>query len=423
MLRLHVSLLVLLSVAIPATAFAWGDEGHQIIGLIADHYLDPAVRDQVNALLATDTSGLAPGTDMAHEATWADKYRDAGGRHLHYTETRDWHFADIEIDGSADLDAACFHHPAVPTGTPASAGPAEDCSVDKISEFAAELKDPSTPQAERLMALQFILHFVGDEHQPLHSSDDHDAGGNAKKVKASGLTQGKLHGYWDTQFVEQLPGGTDPSAVANGLIAQITDAQRAEWSVGTPADWAQEAFALAKDHAYGMLPQPGSNGVYELPASYVEDATQVVAMQLERAGVRLATVLNAALGTQTPSPSTASCTLPARAAAIPSLAAVQGISYSIAETAGGTLSVRWLGIVKSTLPFDASDLAGLQKTIEGKLEQAGWTAVESSSSATSYLSRWRVAVPGCSPQTGIFVIEVADQTSGSYAVEIEVLDL
>lgn len=274
-------------------AHAWGDDGHKIVGLIASHYLDAAVKSQVTAILAGDQTHLVPATDIASEATWADKYRDSdrpnGPR---YTQTHNWHFVDIELN-SPDQDVACNHHPVVPAGTPASQADANDCVVDKIDQFTAELANPATPADERRMALEFLLHFVGDLHQPLHASDDHDKGGNAKKVKGPGMAASNLHSYWDTPFVTAL--GTDNTAIANALVAQITAAQLAQWRQGTTADWAQESFKLAKDEAYGKLPAPQANGSYALDSGYVGNAQQVVRQQLSRAGVRLAVVLNQAL--------------------------------------------------------------------------------------------------------------------------------
>jgi S1/P1 Nuclease len=106
---------------------------------------------------------------------------------------------------------------------------------------------------------------------------------------------GNLHHYWDVQFVERP--GTDPRQVAATFIRQISEEQRKEWSSGTPADWALEAFALARRDAYGLLRSPGDHGTYTLPPAYTEQAQQDVALQLSRAGVRLAFVLNQALAT------------------------------------------------------------------------------------------------------------------------------
>lgn len=267
-------------------ALAWGNKGHMVVGLIADHYLTADVRAQVDSILATDTSGLTA-TDIASEATWADKYRNA------HRETAAWHFVDTEIS-DGDIDAACFGHPPLPVNTPASAGAAQDCVVDKVDQFAIELRNPNTTSAERLLALQFLLHFVGDMHQPLHSSDANDRGGNDKAVSATGIAAGKLHAYWDTAFVNKL--GGDQNQVASALIAKISGTQITQWQQQTPRDWALEAFDIARTDVYGMLPTPDSSNKYKLPATYVSNAGNVVATQLSRAGVRLAKVLNDALG-------------------------------------------------------------------------------------------------------------------------------
>jgi hypothetical protein len=284
----------LLTVALtdPLPAFAWGDEGHKVIALISEHYLDPAVRSKVATLLAADTDTLTA-HDVASEATWAEKYRDSdrNGTKIRYEATWRWHFVDVEL-AQPDLVAACFGHPALPPGIPASKGPPQACVVNKINQFSAELGDPATDSSEQLVALKFLLHFVGDLHQPLHASDDHDSGGNKKLVAAAGLNSGNLHHYWDVEFVERL--GTDPRQVAATLIGQISEPQRKEWSSGTPADWAMEAFALARSDAYGLLPSPGTQGTYSLPPEYTEQAERDVELQLSRAGVRLGFVLNRA---------------------------------------------------------------------------------------------------------------------------------
>jgi hypothetical protein len=271
-------------------ALAWGDEGHEVVGLIAQSFLEPATRRAVDALLAADPDPLTP-HDIASASTWADKYRDSNfnGARL---ATRQWHFVDIEL-GAPNLDQACFGHPAIPAGTPASAGPADDCSVDKIDEFAAELANPATSADERIVALKFLLHLVGDLHQPLHSSDDHDRGGNTRRAAAAGFPSGTLHHYWDTEFVE-MP-GSDPRRIADDLIRHVSPRDVQEWSRGTASDWAWESFHMAKDDVYGQLPPPNGRGGYLLSDAYVAMARRDVSLQLSKAGVRLAAMLNRAL--------------------------------------------------------------------------------------------------------------------------------
>jgi S1/P1 Nuclease len=284
---------VLLCVTASSQARAWGDEGHEVIGLIAEHYLEPGVRARVLEILRDDDTGLVE-HDMPHESTWADKYRDSDrdGDKRRYLGTRDWHFVDLEITG-LDVSRACYGRRPLAAGVPVSVGPAEDCIIDKIDQFYAELENPATPPAERRVALQFLLHLVGDLHQPLHASDDHDQGGNRKLVSAEGMELNNLHHDWDVEFVRRL--GASDSDIANKLIAHITEAERARWSSGTPLDWALETYAVSKQHAYALLPAPSGGSRYELSQAYVEDATRVTAEQLSKAGVRLASMLNHAL--------------------------------------------------------------------------------------------------------------------------------
>jgi len=281
---------VLPCLTISRPARAWGDEGHEVIGLIAEYYLEPGVRARMLELLGEDDTGLVE-RDMAHESTWADKYRDSDrdGDKRRYLGTRDWHFVDLEITG-LDVDRACYGRRPLPAGVMASVGPAEDCIIDKIDQFYAELESPATPPAERRVALQFLLHFVGDLHQPLHASDDHDQGGNRKLASGEGIGPNNLHHDWDVEFVRRL--GASDTDIAQRLTARITEADRARWSSGTPLDWALETYAVSKQHAYGMLPAPSGGSRYELSQAYLEDATQVTAEQLSKAGVRLASMLN-----------------------------------------------------------------------------------------------------------------------------------
>ena len=140
-------LVLVLNALLSFPASAWGDEGHEVVALIAQAHLDPAVQKRVNALLGADTDSLTA-HDIAAEATWADKLCESGGNGVRQM-TRQWHYIDIEII-APDLDRACFDHPSVPPGTPASKSPARDCIVDKIQEFPAEVSSPATDPEDRL---------------------------------------------------------------------------------------------------------------------------------------------------------------------------------------------------------------------------------------------------------------------------------
>jgi len=268
-------------------AFAWGDDGHKVVALIAYKHLSPTAKAKVDAILAGDTDTLtAP--DVASRATWADKWRNA------HRETSEWHFSDVEL-ATGDLNAACFNFPTVPAGTPASQGSKDDCAANKIVQFAAELKDPSTSDGERRFALKFLLHFVGDLHQPLHSSDSDDRGGNC--VLTTGGSKANLHSFWDTTVVHTL--GASPEDIAAKLDAKITKKNFKDWSKIDTKAWTMEAFGVAKSTAYN-LPSHGTCAAKPAPitlsAAYQKKAAAAASVQLERAGVRLANVLNEVLG-------------------------------------------------------------------------------------------------------------------------------
>jgi hypothetical protein len=123
--------------ALPRQAAAWGDQGHEVVALIAQSYLEPEARKQVNALLAADTDNLTA-HDIASAATWADRYREAnidGSR----ARTRQWGRLKQALSRSGAVISISTKCPRLPVGTVAANGPAADCVVGKIEQFAAEL--------------------------------------------------------------------------------------------------------------------------------------------------------------------------------------------------------------------------------------------------------------------------------------------
>ncbi len=292
--------LLALTLTLPTAALAWGDLGHQVVVEIALRHLNPTARSRVEQLLASDPDTLTA-HDMVSSAVWADRFRDSSinGPKVNYHHTHEWHFVDLDRTHPS-LPLACNNHQPLPAGALASEGPAHDCVVDKIEQFATELRaspasagaDAKTVNEERV-ALKFLIHLVGDLHQPLHAIDDHDRGGNEKRVRAAGLRANSLHHYWDTTLVEQL--GSDPKFIAEMLDARITPAQLKTWQQGTPRMWAREAYEAARTYGYDALPTPDERGRYTLSAQYINQGTRVVALQLEAAGVRLALLLNQSL--------------------------------------------------------------------------------------------------------------------------------
>jgi hypothetical protein len=294
--RTALLILPLLVAAPIKRAKAWGDEGHRIIGRIALPLLTPRARTQVDALLAADVDTLtAP--DFVSRTTWADRWRDSdrNSTKIRYTATQQWHFVDVEL-AAPDIAQACAG-PALPAGIPASDGPAQDCVLDKVQQFAAELADPSTTQPERVLALKYLLHFTGDLHQPLHAADNHDRGGNDVLVLyGRHRVASRLHAYWDTAVVQRI--GRDEEAVATALVEAFGD-RRSRWESGQPTDWAQGSFAVARDVAYALpsatVPDEHGTPAYALDDAYGARAEEAARQQLAKAGFRLAKLLNDAL--------------------------------------------------------------------------------------------------------------------------------
>jgi S1/P1 Nuclease len=295
--------------------FGWGDEGHEIVATVAASILkteSPATLQKVNALLAMDHTGLVPNTGIASEATWADKFREKSDEGRKATEN--WHFVNTDFD-HANTEAACAH-PAF-TG-PATEGPAQDCVIDKVEQFRKELKSGDTSPQERFKALQFLLHFVGDIHQPLHviTRTDPDIGHEDRGGNCVGILRGndhtpiKLHGYWDTNLVVAAL-KKDPSAAAASVMSLLTPTNRQKWAGGDAPAWAKEAYDVAKTKVYagvvdhtpaqtgfifkGFDGKPdekcGPSKVYKIAASYDTTAKGVVKEQLAKAGLRLSEVL------------------------------------------------------------------------------------------------------------------------------------
>jgi hypothetical protein len=317
--NLAISAICLSAILTPAACFGWGNEGHEIVAAAAARVLaddDPAVLDRANALLATDTDNEWTDTDMASEATWADALRanSTQGR----TVTADWHFVDIDFD-HPNADQACFGHPVIPPGKTASEGPTPACVIDKIGQFSRALGDPSTTAKERLLALKFLLHFVGDIHQPLHAithidpdTRTEDRGGNCVGIlRGNARNPVRLHSYWDTTLVVRALRKNLDAAV-DELMTHISSHEKQEWARGTATEWAQESYDLGKSTVYeGVIDrmpvqtnfifrdshgQPdnrcGPSKVFKIDTvTYDKRAVAAVKEQLAKAAVRLAWIL------------------------------------------------------------------------------------------------------------------------------------
>lgn len=313
--RLVYAVLVLLAaLGVAKPALAWGCEGHQVLALIAEKNLSPHARSMAMKILAA--SPVSPqlrrycgksGLDaFADSSTWADDERSV------QPQTGPWHYIDIPLGVShGNLRKYC----------PSSTG----CVVSAIRAQLAVLRNRRATAKERADALRYVIHFVGDLHQPLHTVTNDDLGGNCVPVTFQGRAPQEtnvqwatyspnLHAVWDYGIIESHWAGLTPQQLADRLEKRYKS-RIAAWR-SQPIDvtaWIWQSHRLAQTVAYGHLPvkiprqtpRPvtscnGDNHISNrmlklhenLGPSYVNAATAVVQLQLARAGARLADVLN-----------------------------------------------------------------------------------------------------------------------------------
>jgi len=248
--------IIVLSVS-GSASFGWGPEGHYIVARIAELNLTPRTKTAVAELLGKESL-----TDVA---TWADEIRKRDD----YAWSRKLHGATVAGDApSFEMKRDC------PDG----------CVVSAIMKFTDTLERPGADRRKRVEALKFIVHFVGDIHQPIHISSSRQLNEHRNKIEFFG-EPATLHLVWDALLIRHT--GKAQEAYANDLRRKITAAQFAKWSAETdPAVWANESYEMAKRFVY-MLPNGGKLG-----QEYFDRCIPVVNERLSMAGVRLAARLN-----------------------------------------------------------------------------------------------------------------------------------
>jgi len=272
------TVLIISTLLFNSIVYAWGPEGHAIVADIAEKNLTANAQAGVKALLSQESLN-----HLDDISSWADQVRDA--------TTAPWHFVDIplpETQYSVSRDCA-----------------RDACIVAKISTFARQLADIGVDNKTRLEALKWLVHFVGDIHQPLHAEDNDDRGGNDFKLSYFGGNT-NLHSIWDGAILENaldLHLGANYSFdhakvrdAALKLDKQIADDERIKGlqngilaNIDSVAvQWAEESHALAQQ-AYQQLPVDLNSG---WSGDYEKAEWPIVQRQLQKGGLRLAELLN-----------------------------------------------------------------------------------------------------------------------------------
>jgi hypothetical protein len=258
----RVGLAMAVAVSCAAPCFGWGEEGHRLVVAIAEGLMTPEAKARVAAT-------LMPGETLEEMASWADQVRRTR------KETEEWHYVDIPLmSAGLDVKRDC---------------PKGNCIVAKIGDFRQAWRDSSLSAESRREALLFLVHFVGDLHQPLHCEDNEDRGGNDVPVLFL-RAHTNLHAMWDSGLLRDMEGEDRLLAT---LRQAITPEEAAAWSGGTVQEWAEESFHAAQSTVYGLLPVAPAGQAAQLGEWYEQMAQPVLEQQLEKAGVRLAAILNA----------------------------------------------------------------------------------------------------------------------------------
>lgn len=258
----------------PVQLLAWGPKGHQVVADVAYSRLTPQTRKNLKLLLGHET--------LASISTWADDVRKQ------HDEAYGWHFVDIPADATGfDEQRDCFRpqdkHKDAQTDH-------HNCVVDRIEIFEHVLGDANATREQRAEALKWVVHFVGDLHQPLHAIDE-ARGGNDIKLPVFGNPQCgdypcNLHWLWDSILLEHA--GLSEHDYVRRIQKLIRTEHLDQQAGGGPVDWANESHLQAR-----KILQEKPAGVDQ---AYYDANINLIDQKLALAGIRLSSVLNTTLG-------------------------------------------------------------------------------------------------------------------------------
>jgi S1/P1 Nuclease len=254
---------LLAAILLSGPAFAWGREGHAIVADIAESQLTPQAWAAAQKLLALDNA-----SHLSDIASWADQIKQ-----------------DQRADPDAEHVAHSIRLPLDHSGYVPDLCPSHFWAVAALLKYDSILSNHSLPDAQREEALKYVVHLVGDIHQPLHTSAN--TGGHVFVMFDGRQTW--LHKVWDTDIIRDHGGSTQ--AVARELISTERDLNYG----GDPASWALEGRDIARDEIFSQIPQAPAQTI-TLPSNYGQTNWPIVAARLTQAGMRLAAMLNKALG-------------------------------------------------------------------------------------------------------------------------------
>ncbi len=271
--------LAVVLLAIPAPVLAWWEYGHETVAAIAYRNIRPDTRAKVDALLKRsallETPGC-PARTLQQASVWADCIKPLGMR---FSYAYSWHYQNVDVCTPFALKAACKDG---------------HCVSAQVERAVTLLQDRAVPAREKVQALAFLTHFVGDLHMPLHAGDRGDLGGNQVKAAYGAYAPERLnlHSVWDGWLAERAL-STPP-----GLARLYSPAERAAIQPGSVEDWSRESWQVSRDVAYATAfggdpcgPRPARAQLDDGTIARLVEPTRT---QVVRAGLRLARMLDEA---------------------------------------------------------------------------------------------------------------------------------
>jgi hypothetical protein len=273
-------------------AYPWWETGHEVVARIAAAHLTPAARTRVARILGVPDNFRAVADALAAASLWADQTKEE-------THTGNWHFIDLALqDSKSDIPERCPH---------------EDCAPARIRLFAGQLASHAPGHRwSELDALRYVVHLVGDIHQPLHAISDADLGGNCEHLSQPVNNAKTLHALWDGGIIDQMH--QSARSLANELNREVEDwsgSRRYRTTRGDENDWVWESHLVAERDIYrrlhiplepvefpkscGEAPRAIADFRPAIDALYIDDMKPVIRMQLQKGGLRLARLLNETL--------------------------------------------------------------------------------------------------------------------------------
>ncbi|SHE47540.1 S1/P1 Nuclease [Psychroflexus salarius] len=236
----------------------WGQNGHRVVGKVAEQYLSKKAKRKINRLLK--------GQSLAVISTYADEIKSDNK----YDEFKPWHYANVDF------------HLTYLESEPSKKGDI----VTGINKCLKILKDKKASKADKVFYLKMLVHLMGDMHQPLHFGKKEDRGANDFKVKWF-YNNSNMHRVWDTEMIRSY--NMSYSELAANLNS-LSKYQVAEIQKGSLLDWVEETRGLTKK-VYNSA-ETNENLSYK----YMYDWFSVVKSQLNKGGIRLAVMLNKVFG-------------------------------------------------------------------------------------------------------------------------------